>query len=96
MYQCIRINDVNRNIRGHKAKVLEARWKILELTEHKVSVVSLPAYLNIRGHKAKVLEARWKILELTEHEVALSAFPLTFILEATRLRSSRPGGKSSN
>jgi len=28
------------DIRGHKAKVLEARWKILELTEHKVAVVT--------------------------------------------------------
>jgi hypothetical protein len=76
------------DIRGHKAQVLEARWKILELTEHEAVIVSLPTYLYIRGHKAKVLEARWKILELS-----LSIFPLTFILEATRLRSSMPGGK---
>jgi hypothetical protein len=41
------------------------------LTEHKVSVVSLPTHLNIRGHKAKVLQAGWKILELTEHKVAV-------------------------
>jgi hypothetical protein len=65
------------NIRGHKSKVLEARWKILESTEHTVAIISLPAYLNIRGHKAKVLEAKWKILELS-----LSALPLIFTLEA--------------
>jgi hypothetical protein len=40
----------NLDIKGHKAKVLESRWKILELTEHEVANVSLPTYLGIRGH----------------------------------------------
>jgi hypothetical protein len=74
------------DIRGHKAKVLEAKWKILELASSALSLT-----LTLEAHKAKVLEARWKILELSS-----SAFSITLILEATRLSSSRPGGKSSN